>query len=233
MSQYQVIGKNVVIGKDCKIGNFVVIHDDTVIGNGVVIGDNAVIGRLPVRAKRSVTTQLVELPPLTIGDECIIGSCTVIYRGAKIGKHVLLADSCQVREKSTVEDETIVGRNVTIENGCFVGRRCKLETNAYITAFSTVEEGCFIAPMVAFTNDRNAGRHGDKGGKIEIKGPHVKRGARIGANATILPGLTLNEDCFVAAGSVVTKDVPKRMVVIGAPARVAREVPAGQWWENQ
>jgi acetyltransferase-like isoleucine patch superfamily enzyme len=207
------------------------IHDDTVIGDDVVIGDFSVLGRKPVKAKRSATTQIVELPPLKLDNGVIVGSHVTIYRGATIGRSVLLADSSQVREKTNIEEETIIGRNVTVENGCFVGKRCKIETNAYITAFSHVGEGCFIAPMVTFTNDKYAGRGKSYNGTI--RGPHLEQGVRIGANATILPGLTLHEDAMVAAGSVVTKDVEARKLVMGSPARIVRDVPKQEWWKNQ
>ena len=112
-----------------------------------------------------------------------------------------------------------------------IGRKCKIETEAYITAFSTIEDYCFIAPEVTFTNDNFLGRTEER--KKHFGGPTLKKGARIGANATILPNLVIGEDALVAAGSVVTKDVPPRMVVVGSPARAVRPVPEEQLIENQ
>ena len=97
-----------------------------------------------------------------------------------------------------------------------IGKRCKLETESYITALSEIEDGCFIAPEVTFTNDNFLGRTKERF-KFH-KGVTVKRGGRIGANVTVLPGITIGADALVAAGSVVTRDVPDKKLVMGSPA---------------
>jgi acetyltransferase-like isoleucine patch superfamily enzyme len=155
----------------------------------------------------------------------------VIYRGCVVRKKVMVADMASIRENVEVGEYTIIGRGVTIENKVRVGSRCKLETEAYITALSEIEDGCFIAPEVTFTNDNFLGRTKER--FKYHKGVTMKRGARIGANVTVLPGLTLGEDALVAAGSVVTRDVPARKIVLGSPARVWRDVPTDQLLENQ
>ncbi len=226
-----IIDANVKIGDGCILGHNVVIHSDTEIGNEVIIGDNTVIGRLPMRAKMSAITKSEELPPAVIGDGALIGSQAVVYRGCRIGNSVLVADLASVRENVEIGDYTIIGRGVAVENRVKIGKRCKLETNAYICALSTINDYCFIAPMVTFTNDNYLGRTEER--FKHHNGPHLKLGARIGANATILPGIVIGEDALVAAGSVVTKDVPPRTVVIGIPARIARDVSTEQLVENQ
>jgi len=112
-----------------------------------------------------------------------------------------------------------------------IGKKCKIETEAYITALSTIEDYCFIAPEVTFTNDNFLGRTKDR--FKYHKGVTLKRGARVGANTTFLPGITVGEDALVAAGAVVTKDVPPRKIVVGVPARVWKDVPPEQLLENQ
>lgn len=225
------IGANVVVGKDCTLGKHVVIHDDVVLGDGVKVGDFTVLGKRPMKAKRSAITTDEDLPPLRVGSNVMIGTGAIVYRGAEIEDQVLLADSCQVRERSRIGLETIIGRSVTVENQCRVGSRCKIETNAYITAYSTIEDDCFVAPMVTFTNDRFLGRTKKRFGSF--KGAHLKRGSRVGANATLLPGITLGEDSLVAAGAIVTKDVAPKVLVMGCPAREIRPVDAEQLLENQ
>jgi len=209
----------------------VVIHAGSVIGNNVRIDDNTVIGKLPMKAALSAVTQDQELDPCIIADDCIIGTMVVVYRGCVIGKKVLVADLASLRENVEVGEYTIIGRGVTVENKVKIGSRCKLETEAYITALSEIGDGCFIAPEVTFTNDNFLGRTKDR--FKYHKGVTMMRGSRIGANVTVLPGLTLGEDALVAAGSVVTRDVPARKLVMGAPARVLRDVPAEQLLENQ
>src|SRR3990172_5356766 len=122
------IGKNCTIDKDVKFGVGVVVHDDSIIGSNVRVDDYAVIGKLPMRAALSATTRgETDLPPTEIGDGSIIGTHTILYRGSKIGKNVLVADLATVREDVTVGDKTIVGRGVTIENHVQVGSSCKIQ----------------------------------------------------------------------------------------------------------
>jgi len=185
----------------------------------VRIDDHTVIGKQPMRAATSIFKEKgeKEQPPCRIGDDCIIGTSAIIYAGAEIQNGCLIADLATVREDVVVGSFTIVGRGVAIENGTRIGSKCKIETNAYITALSNVEDEVFIAPCVATSNDNSAGRDPDRLAKM--KGLVAKRKARIGVNATILPGKVIGEDAFVGAGAVVTKDVPDGITVVGNPAK--------------
>lgn len=184
-----------------------------------------------MKAALSAITREQVLPPCEIGEACIIGTLTVLYRGCKLGTKVMIADLASVREDVEIGEYTIVGRGVTVENKVKIGKRCKLETEAYITALSEIEDGCFIAPEVTFTNDNFLGRTKDR--FKYHKGVTLRRGARVGANVTFLPGVTVGADALVAAGSVVTRDVPEKKIVIGSPAKVWRDVPADQLLDNQ
>ena len=229
--EFCVIGANVTLGEGCKLGNHVVIHADTVVGDHVRIDDHASLGKVPMKAANSATTKEQELPPLTVGDVSIVGTGVVLYRGAAIDGKVLMADLSTVRENVTVGRGTIVGRGVTIENFCSVGRYCKLESECYLCAYSTLEDRVFVAPGVITSNDNFVGRTQER--FKHFKGVTVKKGGRIGAGSVTLPGVTIHEDGLVAAGSTVTRDVPARMIVMGKPAKVWREVPVEQHLENQ
>ena len=231
VGEFCMIGAHVRLGDGCRIGHNVIIHEGTVIGNNVRIDDGTVVGKMPMRAANSAVTKDQELPAAKIGDNGIIGTHVIVYRGCSIGQKVLIADLSTVRENVTVGDFTIVGRGVAIENFCTIGRYVKLETNVYITAYSEIEDRCFVAPCVATSNDNFVGRTKER--FEHFKGVIVRRGARIGVNATILPGVTIASDALVAAGALVTTDVPAKKIVAGVPAKVFRDVPEAQLLDNQ
>ena len=231
LGEFCVIGEGVRIGKGCRIGHHVVIHADTQVADTVRIDDHASLGKRPMKAANSATTKEQDLPPLEVGELSIVGTGVVLYRGARIDAKVLMADLSTIRENVTIGRGTIVGRGVTVENFCSVGRFCKLESECYITAYSTLEDRVFIAPGVVTSNDNYVGRTAER--FKHFKGVTVKRGGRVGAGTVTLPGVTIGEDALVAAGSVVTTDVPARTIVLGTPARVWREVPVEQLLENQ
>jgi UDP-3-O-[3-hydroxymyristoyl] glucosamine N-acyltransferase len=170
------IGAHVTTGKDCRLGNHVVIHADTRIGDSVRVDDHATLGKLPMKAANSATTKDQELPPLTVGDQCIVGTGVVLYRGAAIDARVLMADLCTVRENVAIGRGTIVGRGVTVENFCTVGRYCKLESECYLTAYSTLEDRVFVAPGVVTSNDNFVGRTAER--FKHFKGVTVRKGGR-------------------------------------------------------
>jgi len=230
-NQKAIIEPNVIIGDNCQFGYNVVIRSGTIIGDNVRIDDNAVIGKYPMRASLSIFKKDLNLSPASIGDNCMIGSNAVIYIGADIANDVMVADLASIRENTSIGEFTIIGRGVTVENYVKIGKRCKLESNCYITAFSELEDYVFIAPGVVTSNDNYIGRTKER--FKYFKGVTVKRGGRIGAGAVILPGKVIGDDALVAAGSVVTKDVPARKVVIGMPAKVIRDVSVEQLIENQ
>ena len=230
IGQFAVIREGVSIGRDGQIGNGVVIHPQTRIGERVRIDDHAVLGKLPKSAPISILKLFSEYPPLEIGDDAFVGAHSIIYVGAKLADKVFVADLASIREEVSLEEGVIVGRGVTIENRCRVGEYTKIETEVYVTAYTTIEERCFIAPMVCMSNDNYLGRTEER--FQHMKGPHIKRGARIGSNAVLLPGVIIGEEAVVGAGSVVTKDIPPYETWVGIPARFLRKTKPEQLLQN-
>lgn len=226
-----VVEEGCVLGVGCQIGHHVVIRRGTRLGDGVRVDDGTVVGKLPMRSSISIFKNDASYEGALIGDNAMIGAQVAIYVGSKIGARVLVADQAAVREEVVIGENTIVGRGVLVENKCTVGRYVKLESETYITAYSIVEDRVFVAPGVVTTNDNFAGRSEER--FKHFKGVAIRRGGRIGGGSVILPGREIGADALVAAGSVVTKDVPAGKIVMGSPARVVRDVPADQLLENQ
>ncbi|MBI4734034.1 MAG: N-acetyltransferase [Rubrobacteridae bacterium] len=221
-----IIESGVVLGENVEIGHNVVIHERTKIGANTTIGDGAVVGRQPRPPKTSTLSYCEPFKPLTVGEGCTIGSCSVIYAGTEIGDNSMIADLASVRENCKIGNFALVGRGVCVENGVSIGDHTKIQSNAYITAYVTLEDHVFIAPCVTTTNDNFMGRTEER--RKYIKGAHVKKGARVGGNSILLPGIIIGEEAFIAAGSVVTKDVPPAQLVMGVPAKFVRDVPEAE-----
>ena len=158
-----------------------------------------------------------------IGDGTIVSTGAIVFAGSRIGARVILGDQSCVRERVAIGDDVVVGRGSLVENDTTIGAMTKIQADAYITAYSTLEEHVFIAPCVVTTNDNFMGRT-ERRHEL-IKGPTIRRGARVGGGAILCPAVEIGEEAFVGAGAVVTKDVPPRALVVGNPARVVREVP--------
>lgn len=219
-----VLGEGVSIGEGVEIGANVVIHDGTVIGDHVVIQDSVVLGKQPKLSTRSTSRTREPLAPLRIGAGAAICSGAVVYAGTVIGPEAIVGDQASVRERCTLGEGVVVGRGVCIENDVPIGAWTKIQSNSYITAYSELEEHVFIAPCVTTTNDNFMGRTDAR--HALIKGAIIRRGARVGGGVVILPGIEIGAEAFVAAGALVTRNVPPGKLVAGLPAQVWRDVPA-------
>jgi acetyltransferase-like isoleucine patch superfamily enzyme len=199
-----------------------IVYPGTVLGEGVKVLEGAVVGKQPSLSPRS-TAKKEPLSPTEIGDGTIVSTGAIVFAGSRIGKRVILGDQSCVRERVTVGDDTVIGRGALVENDTTIGARTKIQAEAYITAYCELEEDVFIAPCVVTTNDNFMGRT-ERRHEL-IKGPTIRRGARIGGGAILCPGIEIGEEAFVGAGAVVVRDVPPRKLVVGNPARVLRDVP--------
>jgi acetyltransferase-like isoleucine patch superfamily enzyme len=205
------------------IAESAIVFPGTVLGEGCQILDGAIVGKQPTLSSRS-TTEREELPPLELGPGTIISTGAIVFAGTRIGAHVIVGDQACVRERCDIGDDVVIGRGALVENDTSVGALTKIQAMAYITAYSILEEHVFIAPCVQTSNDNFMGRT-EKRHALR-KGPTVRRGARVGVGAVLCPAVEIGEEAFVGAGAVVVKDVPPRVVVVGNPARVLRDVVA-------
>ncbi len=205
-----------------EIADTAIVYPGTVVGEGCKILDYAVVGKQPTLSPRS-TAKREELPPLELGAGTIVSTGAVVFAGTTVGERVIVGDQACVRERCTIGDGVVIGRGSLVENDTSVGALTKIQAHAYITAYSLLEENVFIAPCVITTNDNFMGRTEQR--HELVKGPTIRRGARVGGGCVLLPGIEIGEEAFVGAGAVVLRDVAPRAVVVGSPARQIREVP--------
>lgn len=190
------------------------------VAPGVVLGPRAdlqapcIVGKAP----RGATPG--ELP-LIIGADALVRPFTTIYAGSTFGDRLQTGQGASIREDNLVGDDVSIGSNAILEFGNRIGDRVRLHSGCFLELV-TIEDDVFVGPHVVFTDDphpMNCPHYRDcKGGAL------VRRFARIGGNATILPGVVIGENALVGAGSVVVDDVPPGSVVVGNPARVIKLV---------
>lgn len=198
------------------------IHANVALGAGCVIGDYCVIGIPP--GKR-VEGELATV----IGAGANIRSHTVIYAGNVIGERFMTGHGALIREENRIGNDVSIGSHSIIEHHVVLGNGVRVHSGAFIPEFSVLEDGVWIGPHVVFTNVLHP--LCPEVAKC-IKGATLRRGAKVGANATLLPAITIGEMALIAAGAVVTRDVPARAVVAGNPARVVKTIDElGCPWE--
>jgi acetyltransferase-like isoleucine patch superfamily enzyme len=208
-----------------KVADSAIVYPGTVLGDGCRILDYAVVGKQPTLGSRSTAKQ-EELPPLELGPGTVVSTGAIVFAGSRVGARVVIGDQACVRERCDVGDDVVIGRGALVENDSTVGALTRIQADAYITAYSMLEDNVFIAPRVITTNDNFMGRT-EKRHALR-RGPTIRRGARVGAGAVLCPAVEIGEESFVGAGAVVVRDVPPRVVVVGNPARVLRDVAADE-----
>jgi len=214
IGEHVVIEKDVVIGNDVAIGHHVVIKEGTIIGDGVSVADFTLLGKFPFTNNNMARKPSKNLSPLFIYNDVKIGSHNVIYRGVTLSEGVLTGDLASIRENVTAGKNTIIGRNAMVENNTQIGENVTIQTGSYVTADMVIEDDVFIGPCFSSSNDKYMGK-----GNEQLKGPVLKKGSKIGNNASLLPDVVIGEKAIVGAGAVVTKDVEEKITVVGSPAR--------------
>ena len=183
------------------------------VGDDARIDEGVILGYLPSRQ--------IQTRALTIGRSPLIRSGCVLYAGTTIGAGLETGHNVVIREENRIGDGLRIWNNSTIDYGCIVGDRVKIHANCYVAQYTTLEDDVFLAPGVTIANDKYPGW--DEA-PVGLVGPRIRRGAQIGVNVTILPGIEIGAGALVGAGSVVTRDVAPGAVVVGNPAAAVRTV---------
>jgi acetyltransferase-like isoleucine patch superfamily enzyme len=215
-----LVGDGVTLPSTVTLGGNVVIHEGTVVGDGATLQDGAIVGK-PLALGPQSEAARTPLPPADIGAGAVVCAGAVVLAGAVIADGAVIGDQSHVRERTVIGPQSVVGRGSAVDNDVTVGARVRIQTGCYLTAFSAVEDDVFVAPGVTLTNDHTMGRHGPD---HQLHGAVLRRACRVGGGVVIVPGVEVGEEAFVAAGAVVTKNVPARAVMMGVPARQVREV---------
>ncbi|MBZ2174083.1 hypothetical protein K8M07_02280 [Schnuerera sp. xch1] len=185
-----------------------IIYPNVDIGENVIIEDYVIIGK-PVKDG-------TKNKKVTIGDNCIIRSHTVIYEGNNIGDNFQTGHHVNIREDNCIGDDVSIGTSSCIEHHTVIKDNVRIHSQVFIPEYTTLEESCWIGPNVVITNAKYPLSNDVK---KNLKGAFVCTNAIIGANSTILPGIVIEKNALVGAGSVVTHDIKSGQVVVGNPAR--------------
>ncbi|MFB0564262.1 MAG: acyltransferase [Candidatus Aminicenantaceae bacterium] len=180
------------------------------IGDNYYADENVVIGYIPGRKIDDLT--------IVLGDGFYLRTGTVIYAGSKIGKNLQTGHNVVIREENLIGDGLSIWNNSIIDYGCTIGSRVRIHNNVYVAQYTTIEDDVFLAPGVTIANDPHPIC------TLCMKGPTIKKGARIGINASLMSHITIGEFALVGAGSTVIKDVPPKTVVAGNPASIIKKI---------
>ncbi|MBL1275802.1 MAG: hypothetical protein COB30_006920 [Ectothiorhodospiraceae bacterium] len=195
------------------IAETAVIHPNVVLGDNVTIEDFCIIGIPFSSATEGQTT--------VIGDNAVLRSGTYIYAGCKIGRNFQTGNKANIRELNNIGDDVSIGTMSVIEHHVEICDNVRIHSQAFIPEYSRLEKNAWIGPNVVLTNARYPR---SKTAKDDLMGPVIEENSKIGANSTILPGVTIGRNSLVGAGSVVVKNVPAGVIVVGNPAAITRKI---------
>jgi acetyltransferase-like isoleucine patch superfamily enzyme len=203
------------------LGRNVVVHEPVVFGSDCRVEDGAILGRRPMLAATSSAPR-DDPGPTVLEDGCVVCAGAIVFAGARICTEAIVGDQAHIRERSVLGPQSVLGRGSALGSDVHVGARVQIQTNVWLTSHTVVEDDVFVGPGVVTTNDDEMGRGRPSS---ELEGPMLRKGCKIGGGAILTPGVEIGEGAFVAAGAVVTRDVPPRTLVLGVPAKTIRKVP--------
>ena len=177
---------------------------DATVGSNARIDDGATVGY----------RHDPDAPPAELGDDATVRAGTIVYADVRIGDGFTTGHNALVREETAIGDDVLVGSDTVIDGTCSIGSHVSLQTGVYVPTNTLVGDQVFVGPRAVLTNDPHPVRCA-----ADLAGPRLEDHVSVGANATLLPGITVEEGAFVAAGAVVTRDVPPETLAVGVPAR--------------
>lgn len=153
-----------------------------------------------------------------------------VHPKAKVGKGTHIWHYVQILSDTRIGKNCTIGKGVYIDQNVKIGDKCNIQNNVSIYRGAVIEDHVFVGPHVCFSNNKNPRAVNERGEKVVegkdwfVKKIHIKKGASIGANTTLVPGITIGEYALIGAGSIVTRDIPAFALAYGNPARVKGKV---------
>ena len=197
------------------------IYGESIVERNSSILENVIVGYPDRQILNAIHSKGIKIEDYqyqgsNIGGNALIRANTIIYCNVSIGKNFQTGHNVLVRENTLIGDNVSIGTNSVIEGNSSIGNNVNIQSNVFIPINTTIENFVFIGPNAVLTNDRYPPfRKGNA-----LKGPILRKGVSVGANAVILPGVVIGEGSMISAGAVVTKDVPDWKLAIGCPAEV-------------
>lgn len=238
MGMEPIVGKNTIIGSGVKIGDNVVIQNnciiedyvtlgdnvyvdnnclirkDVSIGNNSIIGANCILGEYQMDFFQD---RLYHKHELVIGENAIIRSGCIIYGGTRIGDNFQTGHQVTIRENAVIGNNVSAGTFTDIQGHCKIGNYVRLHSNVHVGMSTIIDDCCWIYPYVVFTNDPTPPSDTEMG-------VHVHPFAIVATNSVVLPGIDIESDSLIGAGTIVNKNVEKYQVVVGNPGKVKGDI---------
>ncbi|MCS7139017.1 MAG: N-acetyltransferase [Crenarchaeota archaeon] len=200
-------------------GNNVVLGNSE-IGERTYIGLNTIVGYPSKKSLYSRSIMLKDISLLDslskgarIGPMCLIRSGSIIYEEVSIGSNLVTGHNVLIREGSKIGENCLIGTGTMLDGSVQIGNNVRIQSGVYLPHGTVVGDDVFIGPYACVTNDRYPVSR-------NLRPVAIGNGCIIGANSTLVAGVRIGESSVVAAGSVVTEDVPPKVVVVGVPARI-------------
>jgi acetyltransferase-like isoleucine patch superfamily enzyme len=207
-----------------KIHSSAKVYGSSTIGDNSVVLENVVLGYpehkiLSKIVEKDTPIEDADFQGCEIGADSFIRPNTTIFSNVRTGKNFKTGHNCMIRENTTIGNNVLIGTNVIIDGNVTIGNNVSIQGNVYIPTHVVIEDNVFIGPCAVLANDKYPIRK-----EYNPEGPIIRKGASIGANATVLPGVEIGEGAFVAGGALVTREVPPWKLAIGCPAKI-QELP--------
>lgn len=210
----------IIKGKNTYVHETVKFYGNNYVGASSMLMENVIVGYptsdifLEIRDGRRDIGKM-KYKGSRIGHHTILRSGVVVYKDTVIGDHVRTGHNVLIREKCSVGNSVLLGTNVVVDSNAKIGNFVSIQSSVYIPTGTVIEDYVFLGPNCALLNDMYPVRQK----KTSLKAPVIRKGATIGGNATLLPGVEIGEGALVAASAVVTRDVPAWHMAIGVPAK--------------